>query len=518
MKKKLAAFMLAVVLLFFGVPYTEALGTQGSPFSDVKPGSWYYDVVTEMAGDGMLKGYENGTFQPNRMISFGEFVAVVTRCVSLREEPPATGHWASGMLQAALHAGWYDWDECPPDSTEAINGQITRQVAAKVIMKAFAPEAKGDYSTWAGRIKDFQELDGRYYEGVFAAYQEGIFQGNSNGTLQPKRGMTRAECCAVLARALAKYPQNGGPAVPTPQPPKPVSGGAAQNGWLQVKGTQLCNEAGEPVVLRGMSSHGIQWYPQYTGKNAIAATADHGANVFRVAMYTEEQGYLSNKEEIKGRVVDAVDAAISLDMYVVIDWHILSDGDPNTHTDEAIKFFKEISKRYREAPNVIYEICNEPNGSVSWEDISRYAKQVIPAIRENSPKAVVICGTPTWSQEVDQAAKAPLPYGNMLYALHFYAGTHKQDLRNKAKAAISTGLPLFVSEWGVSDASGSGGVYLSEAEAWLEFLEENHISWINWSLCDKAESSAALRPGASGNGGWKSGDLSDSGKFVFSRF
>ncbi len=518
MRKRLEAFFLAALWVFCGVLSLGAHRKEAPAFSDVKPGSWYCDVVEKMAGEGLLKGYENGTFQPNRVISFGEFVAVLARCVSLPEEPSAGGHWASGVLQAALHAGWYDWDECPPNSMEAMNGFIPRQVAAKVLMKAFAPEARGEYSTWAGKIKDFQELDGRYYEGVFAAYQEGIFRGNGDGTLQPKRGMTRAECCAVLDRALNRYPQDGDAPAPTPRPPVPVSGGAAKNGWLRVEGTQLCNEAGEPVVLRGMSSHGIQWYPQYTGKNAIAATADYGANVFRVAMYTEEQGYLSNREEIKRRAVEAMDAAISLDLYVVIDWHILSDGDPNANTGQAMEFFREISRRYREKPNVIYEICNEPNGNVSWEDISRYAKQVIPVIRENSPKAVIVCGTPTWSQEVDKAAQAPLPYGNVLYALHFYAGTHKQELRDKARAAISAGLPLFVSEWGVSDASGSGGVYLSEAEVWLEFLEKNGISWINWSLCDKGESSAALRPGASGDGGWKSGDLSESGKFVFSKF
>ena len=67
-------------------------------------------------------------------------------------------------------------------------------------------------------------------------------------------------------------------------------------------------------------------------------------------------------------------------------------------------------------------------------------------------------------------------------------------------------------------ADGSGGVFLQQAEVWLDFLDARGISWCGWSLCDKNESSAALRPGAPPDGPWDQSHLSESGRFMFSRF
>ena len=298
-----------------------------------------------------------------------------------------------------------------------------------------------------------------------------------------------------------------------------MRGGVSENGWLSVKETQLCNEAGEPLVLRGMSTHGMQWYGQFANGQSIRNTADRGANLFRVAMYTGEGGYLSNPDSVKKKVIEAVDAAISNDMYVIIDWHILSDGNPMSHAAEAKAFFSEMADRYGDSPAVLYEICNEPNGNVTWErDVKPYAEQVIPVIREKAPRSVILVGSPTWSQDVHMAARSPLAGENLMYTLHFYAGTHGADLRRRIDDVRAAGLPVFISEWGTSRADGGGGVFLKEAEEWLDFLDERGISWANWSLCDKNETSAALRPGTPPDRAWSEEDLSESGRYVFSRF
>jgi endoglucanase len=238
-------------------------------------------------------------------------------------------------------------------------------------------------------------------------------------------------------------------------------------------------------------------------------TAESGANVFRVAMYTGEGGYISQPENVKNLLVSAVDNAIAEDMYVIIDWHILSDGNPMTYVEESKKFFDEMSAKYADTPNVLYEICNEPNGNVSWaNDIKPYAEQVIPVIRENSPQSIILVGSGTWSQDINEPADNPLSFDNIMYTCHFYAGTHGSWLRDRIDYALSKGAPIFISEWGTSAADGNGGVFENETREWLDFLNERNISWCNWSLCDKAESSAAL----SGDG------LSESGKLVFSEF
>lgn len=498
-------------------------------FPDVPEGAWYYETVTEMERDGYVKGYPNGNFGPMDPITCAEYVTVTARLAGLAETGGQVSHWAAGTMEAALRAGWYDWDEIPP-AAENFDAPITRQLAAKVMMKALLPGVRGDYAIQSAKMTDFSALNGRYYEPVLAAYSAGLIVGDERGRFRPLDSLTRAEACTIFWRAVRvndlPLPAGTGeerPAAATPAPtgtaaPVTVSGGVSENGRLHVEGTRLVNERGEPVLLRGMSSHGLHWFPRFTSENSIRNTALAGANLFRVAMYTGEGGYLSQPETVKKQLLSAVDAAISQDMYVILDWHILSDGNPSAHTAEAAAFFTEMAQRYRNSPAVLFEICNEPNGGVTWSgDVKPYAEKVIAAIRGQGADNVILIGSPTWSQDIDKAAADPVAGENLMYSLHFYAGTHGEWLRQRVDDCLNKGLPIFVSEWGTSRADGSGGVFLEESGVWLDFLEARGISWCNWSLCDKNETSAALKPGTSPDGTWTEADLTESGRFVFSR-
>ena len=285
------------------------------------------------------------------------------------------------------------------------------------------------------------------------------------------------------------------------------------NGWLKIENNTLVNERKEKIRLKGISTHGLQWYSKYANYDMMKSLKEElGINLFRIAMYTEENGYIYNKS-LKNKVEEIVENAKKLDMYVIIDWHILSDGDPLMHKEEAKEFFREMSLKYKDYPNVIYEICNEPNGNVTWENnIKPYAEEVIKEIRENSKKSIIIVGTPTWSQEVDKPAKNKINDEQVMYALHFYSGTHTEWLRERVKEALKD-IPIFVSEWGVSDASGNGGVYKEETIKWINFMKENNLSYAVWSLSDKNESSALLIPGASENK-IIDDNLSEAGKII----
>ena len=285
------------------------------------------------------------------------------------------------------------------------------------------------------------------------------------------------------------------------------------NGWLKIENNTLVNDKKEKIRLKGISTHGLQWYSKYANYDMMKSLKEElGINLFRIAMYTEENGYIYNKS-LKNKVEEIVENAKKLDMYVIIDWHILSDGDPLIHKEEAKEFFREMSLKYKDYPNVIYEICNEPNGNVTWENnIKPYAEEVIKEIRENSKKSIIIVGTPTWSQEVDKPAKNKINDEQVMYALHFYSGTHTEWLRERVKEALKD-IPIFVSEWGVSDASGNGGVYKEETIKWINFMKENNLSYAVWSLSDKNESSALLVSGASANMVTEN-SLSEAGKLI----
>lgn len=328
---------------------------------------------------------------------------------------------------------------------------------------------------------------------------------------------------ASSAPAPSPKPTKAPAKTPTPSatpssPSAATNGSVSANGQLKVVGTQLSNAAGDPVVLRGISTHGIAWFPELATKPFMQTLRDEwGASVFRIAMYSYEgsDSYVNNPEWNKTKVCSLIDAAIELDMYVIVDWHILADGNPQTYQKQAAGFFAYIASTYPGVPNILYEICNEPNGGTGWSsNIKPYANEIIPVIREHSPEAVIIVGTPTWSQDVDAAAKDPLSYDNVMYALHFYAGTHKEWLRDKADTALSKGLPLFVTEWGTTDASGNGAVDKASSDEWLNYLEKKQISWCNWSLCNKSESSALLLPSAPTSGAMPDSSLTESGKYI----
>lgn len=291
-------------------------------------------------------------------------------------------------------------------------------------------------------------------------------------------------------------------------------------GALHVEGARLIGSSGEPVQLRGISTHGIAWFPDYINDACFAQLHDEWkANVIRLAMYTAEYGgYCTggDKEYLKGLIRDGVKYAGNHDMYAIIDWHILSDSDPNIYLEEAKDFFGEMSAEYADADNILYEICNEPNGSTGWNEIKAYAREVIPVIRANDEDAVIIVGTPNWSQFVDQAAADPITeYDNIMYTLHFYAATHKDDLRDKMAAALDSGLPVFVTEYGICDASGNGAIDQEQADRWVELMDRYGVSYAAWNLSNKDESSALLKSTCGKTSGFEEGDLSASGQWLF---
>lgn len=316
--------------------------------------------------------------------------------------------------------------------------------------------------------------------------------------------------------STAKKPTSTVP--PAPSDPKgstPVS----QHGQLSVKNGQLVDKSGKGYQLRGMSTHGLTWFPEFVNESAFKTLRDDwNTNVVRLAMYVDEWGngqcYMGNKSGSLELLEKGVDICIKLDMYVIIDWHVLNPGDPSKYTNEAKSFFETVSKRYAKYPNVIYEICNEPNGGASWSgNIKPYAEKIIPVIRKNAPNSVIIVGTPTWSQEIDKPLSDPLSYKNVMYAFHFYAATHA-GLRSNVENCVAQGLPVFVSEFGTCDASGGGANDFNETQKWLSYFDKQGISYCNWSICNKDETCSVLRPGTSANGNWSESNLTENGKWM----
>lgn len=286
------------------------------------------------------------------------------------------------------------------------------------------------------------------------------------------------------------------------------------HGALRVDGNAIVDQFGQPVRFDGMALFWSQWQPQYWNPQCVRWLAqDWKCGIIRASMAIENGGFLADPQGEIAKVKRVIEGAIANGMYVVVDWH---DHNAHSHIDAAKSFFADIAKTYGHAPNIIYETFNEPWEGQGWkESIKPYHEKIIPVIRQYDPDNLILLGTPRWSQDVDVAADDPVTISdNLLYALHFYSATHRQMYRDKADAALKKGLALMVTEGGLSEARGDGAIDTAEARRWVDYMRAKNISWMNWSVCDKYESSAALNQGASGTGGWSEGSLTPSGKWV----
>ena len=297
----------------------------------------------------------------------------------------------------------------------------------------------------------------------------------------------------------------------------------AINGQLHVCGTHLCNQDDKPIQLRGTSTHGLQWFSQCYTSTALDTLADDWhADVLRLAMYVDADGYVTNPDGLTTRVENLVDETERRGMYAIVDFHTLDPGDPNLHTQDAKTFFGEVAPRFADKKNVIYEITNEPNG-VSWQQIHTYADQVIPVIRAADPDAVIVVGTRGWSSlgVSDGATSAeivadPIDDPNVMYTFHFYAASHGDQYRNEVRRAAAT-LPIFVTEFGTVTYSGDGTVDLTSTTTWLDLLDELKISYVNWTFSDADETSAALKRGSCTSSRFGPDQLSQSGQYIRAR-
>ncbi|MBP3814181.1 MAG: glycoside hydrolase family 5 protein, partial [Butyrivibrio sp.] len=286
------------------------------------------------------------------------------------------------------------------------------------------------------------------------------------------------------------------------------------NGQLSVKGTQLVDKNGSPVILKGISLHGLTWFPDFVSNDIFKqVSTEWDCNLIRLPIYSE---LYCNGEKNENTVLlrRGVDYAIENDMYVMVDWHILNDYDPNINIDEAMDFFAQISSEYAGVPNIIYEICNEPNQKCSWSDVYEYSNKVIPIIRANSPDAVILVGTTTYDKDLIMASRKPLDFDNVMYVLHFYAATHQEDLQGELLEALDKGLPVFISECGICEASGNGQIDYESAAKWFNILHKHGISYAIWSLSNKDETSAMLNPKYDPTAPMTDDDLTPSGTWV----
>ncbi|MFB8776508.1 cellulase family glycosylhydrolase [Streptomyces broussonetiae] len=347
----------------------------------------------------------------------------------------------------------------------------------------------------------------------YLLYRDGSQIATTAGTSYTVGGLApgTAYTFAVRARdAAGNTSSASGPAtVTTPGGTTPGSTPAQVNGRLKVCGVQLCNQYGRPIQLRGMSSHGLQWYGHCLTDGSLDALAgDWNADVLRISLYVQEGGYETNPRMFTDRVHQLIEMATARGMYALVDWHQLTPGDPHHNLDRAKTFFTEIAQRHRGKTNLLYDIANEPNG-VSWSRIKSYAEQLIPVIRAQDPATPILIGTHGWGslgvsdgRDETDVINNPVQATNIMYTFHFYAASHGQEYLNALDRA-SDRIPVFVTEFGTQEASGDGADDFARAQQYLDLMGAKKISWVNWNFSDDHRSGAVFKAGTcDDNGPW----------------
>ena len=281
-----------------------------------------------------------------------------------------------------------------------------------------------------------------------------------------------------------------------------------KHGNLSVKGTQLTDEHGNATVLNGVSYGWHNWWPRFYNKESVKWLAtDWKCSAVRAAMGVEpKKGYIDQPEWSKEKVEAVIQGAIENDIYVLIDWHSHS-----IKLDEAKVFFAEMARKYGKNPHVIYELYNEPVKD-TWQQVKDYSIELIKTIRAIDPDNIILVGNPHWDQDIHLVADDPIVgFSNIMYTVHFYAGTHGKSLRDRSDYALKKGIPIFISESAGMEASGNGPINYTEWQNWIDWCETNKISLISWSVADKNETCSMMKTSASSEGNWKEEDLKESG-------
>ncbi|WP_408639015.1 glycoside hydrolase family 5 protein [Nocardiopsis suaedae] len=340
----------------------------------------------------------------------------------------------------------------------------------------------------------------------------------------PHRPLPAVAAAASLAALAACAPAPAADATPASGSAPAAAGPVDDYGALSVCGTTLCGEDGRPVQLKGMSSHGLQWFEHcMTGGSIDALAQDWGADVVRLSMYVQEGGYETDPEGFTELVSSLIDEVTARGVYVVVDWHTLNPGDPNANTPAAKEFFAEIGSRHGGNGNVLYEIANEPHG-VSWASIKSYAEEVIPVIREHDPDSVVLVGTRGWSSlgvsegsDEQEVVDDPVDAEQIMYTFHFYAASH-HDAYLSALDRASQQIPMFVTEFGTQEYTGDGPNDFESAQRYIDLMEERGISWTNWNYSDDHRSGAVFEEGTCDAGGpWSGDSLKPAGQWIKER-
>jgi endoglucanase len=288
------------------------------------------------------------------------------------------------------------------------------------------------------------------------------------------------------------------------------------HGQLSTLENTIIGENGDHVRLKGGALMDIISY-NYR-EQMISYLKNTGANAIRVPIHWGRAGFAGNYGVFWQRFQQLVDFAIDQNFYVIADFHAVADPRAPGLESLAETFFTDVAETYGGTGHILYEVLNEPPGKsnyssyVPWSAIKSYATSLIDLIRSIDEQAIVIVGTPNWSQFVDVAIADPIERPNLVYAFHFYATLHKFDDK---LYDWSREVPIMVTEWaGQTPENSDGKIDFKSLIQYIEWMNEESVSWLAWSYSDESQPYGWFYPGSFADGRVQDRELRSWGRIV----
>ena len=280
--------------------------------------------------------------------------------------------------------------------------------------------------------------------------------------------------------------------------------------WLRVDGKWIEDENGNPVTLRGISFCGFnnEWgekvLPDFQNKIAKVTNGNNGwyPNLLRLPI---KDYHLNNfsLEEIYQTLQAGVDECVKQKVYCIIDWHAV-DGEEGAdwrspEMDRKTKaFWSYIAPRFKDYPNVIFELYNEPGypklvTAQNWRNWRDKGQEWVDIIREEAPKNLILIGSPLWGQITRFAPDYPFEGDPLAYVNHTYPGMEESWPRElgleydweEVFGKAADRVPIFITEFGwQADAEWEFGTGTTAdfGQPFKEFLSKRpNINWVIWT-------------------------------------
>ncbi|HTP08700.1 MAG TPA: cellulase family glycosylhydrolase [Anaerolineae bacterium] len=263
--------------------------------------------------------------------------------------------------------------------------------------------------------------------------------------------------------------------------------------WLTVSGRYIKDPNGNVVILRGVSIVDVSVADSRTrNAPALIDMATDNANgwyarVMRFPVYPEaidgQPGWNANPDAyFNNHLNPAIQHCVTRQIYCIIDWHYISDYNSSAIDTATRNFWSYIAPKYKDVPNVIFELYNEPINPDSWSTWKTWAQPWVNIIRAAAPNNLILIGGPRWSQNVAEAATNPFTGGNIAYVAHIYPQHGGQSTWDAWFGNSSATVPYFITEWGWqnSGASPTSGTLSSYGTPFSNYLDSKGVSWTAW--------------------------------------